>query len=86
MRYALHHEAVFPYISYSGCSNAMLIFIVAQEANETFLEELGKRFHYKKISRHKLHPEYQNNLIEVIVGKPIRKVSKAEEKLDSTEV
>jgi Lysine methyltransferase len=43
-----------------------------EEANEYFLAEFRKYFTVKRIPRHKLHPEYANELIQLVVGKPIR--------------
>lgn len=37
-----------------------------------FLEEFGKYFNFKRIPRYKLHPEYTNNLVELIIAKQIR--------------
>lgn len=46
------------------------------DANNLFLEEISKHFNYKRVPRYKLHPDYTNNLIELIVGKLIRKSKK----------
>mmetsp|Transcript_2071 Transcript_2071/g.2185 ORF Transcript_2071/g.2185 Transcript_2071/m.2185 type:complete len:265 (-) Transcript_2071:953-1747(-) len=43
-----------------------------EEANMYFLEEFGKYFTFKRIPRYKLHPEYTNNLVELIIAKQIR--------------
>eukprot|EP01041_Mallomonas_annulata_P004893 gene4893-9760_t len=42
-----------------------------EDANAAFLEELGRSFVWKRVSRTKLHPDYRNDLIEVILAKPI---------------
>ena len=51
-------------------------FISIQEANKYFLAEFGKYFIIKRIPRYKLHPQYKNDLVELIIGKPIRKSKK----------
>ena len=47
-----------------------------QEANQHFLAEFGKYFTIKRIPRYKLNPEYKNDLVELIIGKPIRESKK----------
>ena len=51
------------------------------EANSMFLTEFGKYFSYKKIPKSKLHPEFRNDLIEMVVGKLLRKSKKNVDKL-----
>jgi len=41
-----------------------------EEANAAFLLELSNQFIWKRLPRSKLHPEYRNELIEVILAKP----------------
>ena len=40
-----------------------------EEANEAFLNHFGTHFKYSKIPRKKLHPEYCNDLVQLIIGK-----------------
>ena len=42
-----------------------------QEANAAFLAEFGKYFTIKRVSRNKLHPEYRNEMVEIIKAKRI---------------
>ena len=51
-------------------------FLYMQEANQHFLAEFGKYFTIKRIPRYKLNPEYKNDLVELIVAKPIRESKK----------
>jgi predicted nicotinamide N-methyase len=58
------------------CSSHSIIYccheIRDEEANKHFLEEFSKFFTFKRIPRYKLHPTYTNDLVELIIGKPIR--------------
>lgn len=46
-----------------------------EEANAHFLVELGKWFAVKRVARGKLHPQYKNDLVELLVAKPLRSSS-----------
>jgi hypothetical protein len=48
-----------------------------EEANALFVSELKKQFNVKRIARNKLHPEFRNDLIEVLSAKLKRTSLKA---------
>eukprot|EP01035_Chromulina_nebulosa_P035015 gene35015-47049_t len=43
-----------------------------EQANDAFLQEFSRHFDWKRTPRSKLHPDFNNDLIEIIVGKPLR--------------
>jgi predicted nicotinamide N-methyase len=51
-----------------------------EEANAYFLVELGKWFAIKRINRGKLHPQFKNDLVELLVAKPLRSTGAAKGK------
>ena len=57
-----------------------------EQANAAFLQEFSKYFDWKRIPRSRLHPDFNNDLIEIIVGKPLRRRSSLKLKHQSTEV
>lgn len=64
-----------------ACSNTKTEVICCheirdEEANAYFVSELKKHFAVKRIPRTKLHPEYRNNLVEVLSAKLIREKKK----------
>ena len=46
-----------------------IILSMKQEANEAFVNELGKYFIVKRVPRCKLHPGYKNDLVEILRAK-----------------
>ena len=48
-----------------------------EEANAFFLVEFGKHFSFKRVSKQKLDPSYSNDLVQLLVAKPIRTSKKA---------
>lgn len=46
-----------------------------EQANDAFLKEFSRHFDWKRTPRSRLHPDFNNDQIEIIVGKPLRKRS-----------
>ena len=46
-----------------------------EEANAYFLVELAKYFSFKRVSRGKLHPQFKNDLVELLIAKSLRSSS-----------
>ena len=72
---SLVHGLVSTIRKYSGSKSEVICCheVRDEDANIAFVEELSKFFKLKRITKDKLHPDYRNDQVIIVRGKPLRK-------------
>lgn len=72
---SLVHELVSTIRKYSGLKSEVICCheVRDEDANAAFIEELSKFFKLKRGAMDKLHPDYRNDQVIIVRGKPVRK-------------
>jgi hypothetical protein len=51
---------------------AVTVITTPQDANAAFIRGFSKHFTLKRVPPSKLHEDYSNDMIEIIIAKPVR--------------
>ena len=71
---SLAYDLVFTIRKYSSRQTEVICCheIRDEDANAAFVEELSKFYKLKRVSKDKLHPDFRNDQVVILMGKPLR--------------